>query len=101
MVCVTTQRACERLIQAGAKAEEFVAEYPLFVIKEDDIDRRRYSIAAADGNAKLLREINDVLDEFRTDGTLLDLRRAYINGDNALRDEFDARLENIRQIPQN
>ncbi len=83
----------------GREAEEFVAEYPLFVIKEDDIDRRRYSIAAADGNAKLLREINGILDEFKADGTLLDLRRAYINGDNALRDEFDARLENIRQIP--
>ncbi len=85
----------------GREAEEFVAEYPLFVIKEDDIDRRRYSIAAADGNTKLLREINGVLDEFRTDGTLLDLRKAYINGDNALRAEFDARLENIGQVPRN
>lgn len=80
-------------------AEEFIAEYPLFVIKENNIDRHKFSIAAADGNTRLLREINEALDGFRTDNTLLDLRRAYINGDGALRAEYDTRLVNMQQIP--
>ena len=79
----------------SAEAEVFVAEYPMFAIKQDGIDRHRFLIAAADGNSKLIREINDVLDNFRSDNTLLNLRRAYINGDADLRNEFDSRLESI------
>lgn len=80
-------------------AREFTAEYHLFVIKEDNIDRRRFAAAAADGNSRLIREINDILDEFRSDGTLLDLRRAYIEGDAALREQYDSKLKNIYRIP--
>ncbi len=80
-------------------AREFIAEYPLFVIKEDNIDRHRFAAAAADGNSRLIREVNDVLDEFRSGGTLLDLRRAYIENDAALREQYNLKLKNIQQIP--
>lgn len=78
-------------------AEAFIAEYPEFVIRETDIDRRRFSVAVADGNSELVREINSILAQFRTDGTLLSLRRAYINGDDALRAEYDERLKQYRK----
>ena len=77
-------------------ARAFADEYPEFVIKEDNIDRHRYSVAVPDGNSRMARTINELLDDFKTDDTLLNLRRAYINGDAELRSELNARLKEIQ-----
>ncbi len=82
-------------------AAEFVSEYPLFAIKEDGIDRHRYAVAVARDNTKLLRKVEEVLEEFRSDNTLLDLRRAYINGDDGLRAEYNTGLKAMQQNPEN
>ncbi|MFR1499140.1 MAG: hypothetical protein ACLSUQ_05590, partial [Monoglobus pectinilyticus] len=53
--------------------------------------------AVSKGNSDLLRLINEKLNEFKKDGTLYNLRSAYISGNAELRTTFDDELINIQQ----
>lgn len=84
------------MVTDSAYAKGFVAEHPEFAIRETDINQQSFLIAVAKGNSNLLKEINKILHKFKEDDTLLNLRRAYINGDTELKAEFDARLKELQ-----
>lgn len=78
-------------------AETFVNQNRRFTIKETNINQRKFCIAVSKGNSDLLRLINEKLNEFKKDGTLYNLRSAYISGNAELRTKFDEELINIQQ----
>ncbi len=84
------------MVTDSAYAEDFAAAHPDFAIRETGINRQSFLIAVAKGNSDLLKKINKILDEFKEDNTLLNLRRAYVNGDAELRADFDARLKELQ-----
>lgn len=78
-------------------ASAFTADYPLFAVREFGIDRHSFSVAVADGDSQMARRINGIIEEFKSDNTLLNLRRAYINGADELKADFNSRLSDLQR----
>lgn len=78
-------------------AETFINRNRRYTIKETNINQRKFCIAVSKGNSDLLRSINEKLNEFKKNGTLFDLRAAYISNNEELRSIFDEELINIQQ----
>lgn len=89
--------AADVLFTDSKIAETFVNQNTNFTIKETNINQRKFCIAVSKGNSDLLRSINDNLNEFKKDGTLYDLRSAYISGNTELKTVFDEELINIQR----
>lgn len=85
------------LFTDSKNAETFINRNRRYTIKETNINQRKFCIAVSKGNSDLLRLINEKLNEFKKDGTLFDLRAAYISSNAELRSIFDKELINIQQ----
>lgn len=66
------------------------------IIRKRGIGEQKYSIAVAKGNSELVRTLNEKISRFKTDGTLLDLRKAYLADDKELRDLFSTEVKAIQ-----
>lgn len=67
------------------------------IVRQRGIGEEKYAIAAAKGNTELVRTINEKISRFKTDGTLLNLRLAYLAGDTELRELFKNEVKSIQK----
>lgn len=67
------------------------------IVRQRGIGEEKYAIAAAKGNTELVRTINEKISRFKTDGTLLNLRLAYLAGDTELRELFKNEVKAIQK----
>ena len=56
----------------------------------------QYAIAADKGNSALIKQLNEIISRFRRDGTLLDLRRAYLGYNPELNQLFTSEVKQMQ-----
>lgn len=59
-------------------------------------DKVQYAIAADKGNSALIKQLNEIISRFRRDGTLLDLRRAYLGYNMELNQLFTSEVKQMQ-----
>lgn len=90
------ERSCYALLVDEYLAEEVEQRSTEVVIRQRNIGEVKYSIAVAKGNTELLRILNEKISRFKTDGTLLELRRAYLGGDKELNELFMSEIKAVQ-----
>lgn len=87
---------CYALFTDEYIAEQLSRNNPMAVIRKKGVGEQKYSVAVAKGNSELIRTLNEKISQFKTDGTLLDLRKAYLADDKELRDLFSSEVKAIQ-----
>lgn len=79
----------------GNIADRIAERTAEFEIAEKNIGQKKYSVAVEKGNSALIKKINEIIGRFRRDGTLLDLRSAYLGSDANLKELFTSEIKNL------
>ncbi len=66
------------------------------LVSQRGINKKTYSIAVAKGNSELVRVLNEKIKRFKVDGTLADLRAAYLVGDEGLNELFESEVKAVQ-----
>lgn len=77
-------------------AKKIISTYPQYKITSSGIAPSKYSIAVQEGNYELLTSINKIINALEGNGVLSEIRAAYIEGDEDLKDLYNTRLRDIQ-----
>lgn len=87
---------CGALFTDSSIAAELAYSNSEYVISQNDIGQKKYSVAVAKGNSALIKQLNEIIGRFRRDGTLADLRRAYLGSAADVKEVFTSEVKAVQ-----
>lgn len=103
-VCFKTYAEAESALSHGLCDVLYIDEYYAkimcenknFKIQKDGIDEQKCAVAVEKGNTELLKILNEKINRFKTDGTLLSIRSAYLGDDSRMREIFLSEVKDVQ-----
>lgn len=87
---------CDALFVDDYLTDYITDESSSAVVVQSGIGRKEYCIAVDKGNSDMIKRLNEILLRLGADGTMLDLREAYLGTDAELRAVFTSEVKSIQ-----